>query len=82
MKVWVKDDTSSAFFIDASEYATLRSDWMSGKAFWTGKNFYGAEITIKLGAVVAILLDSPASVAQADADRKEERRLNAIEGGE
>ena len=64
-----------AFVLPRSEYPRLKSEWMAGRAFFEGEQFYGGPITLKLGDVMGV------TDISADCDRamREDERSNAKE---
>lgn len=71
MRVWCRGDGAS-WTLHPDGYDGLRSAWMRGESFWTGADLYGAMVTVKLGEVVAVGRCSPESVAEHEADDKED----------
>lgn len=69
----------NAYLFDAAEFPRLKADWMAGKAFFEGAGFYGSPVVVKLGDIVAIIQESPDSMAASRADRAEERKEDALE---
>lgn len=59
---YVSTDNSSdgkAFVLPRSEYSRIKTDWMAGRAFYEGVQFYGGPIILKLGDVMAVCDVSP-----------------------
>ena len=48
---------------------------MNGEAFFTGSDCYGAEMVVRLSAVVAVSLATPEVIAVASADAKADRLM-------
>lgn len=71
-RVWVRED-SDAFLLHPDCYEALKLAWMRGEAFFTGRDCYEDELTIKLGAVVAISRATPEAMANAAADAKADK---------
>lgn len=69
----------NAYLFARSEYPRLKADWMSGKAFFEGVGFYGAAVVVKLGDIVAIIEETPDTLAASRADRAEDRKEDALE---
>lgn len=51
---------------------------MAGKAFFTGAGFYGSEIVLKLGDIVAVSDASAEALAAGREDRDQDEREDAI----
>ena len=77
-RAWTKG--GDVYDFDVSEYSRLRTDWMNGVAYFKGKTFHRSEVTIRLGEVVSVNLATPESIAEAEAEEAEDKKLNAIEG--
>lgn len=69
----------NAYTLQRGEYVRLKADWMAGKAFFTGLAFYGAEMTLRLGDIVAICDTTADHLAAAREDRSADEREDAIE---
>ncbi len=79
-----KSDGGACFVLPIGDYPRLREEWMAGKAFYEGETFYGADLTLKLGDIVAISRNSPAALreirqAQIEA-RQEDRQDDMLTG--
>jgi hypothetical protein len=70
--VWCKEDPD-AFLLHPDCYAPLKTAWMNGEAFFTGRDAYGDEVIVKLGQVVAISRATPEAMAEAAEDAKADK---------
>lgn len=73
-----KSDGSS-YSLQRSEHARLKADWMAGKAFFTGVGFYGSELTLKLGDIVAVSDVAPEHIIASLDDQRANEREDAID---
>lgn len=64
--------------LDPAEYPALLDAWMRGAAFFTGRDFHGDEITVKLGQIEAVLLNTPEGMAASRAENDAERSDDAL----
>ena len=62
-------DNESCYVFDKAEHSRLKADWMAGKAFFDGVGFYGNPLTVKLGAIEAVTLESPEVMALSRDDK-------------
>ena len=74
-----KSDGGSCFMLPIGDYDGLREQWMAGRAFFDGKTFYGADLCLKLGDIVAISRHNPTALRLAREDREANAREDAIQ---
>lgn len=73
-------DGSGRYLLTREHYEPVRTAWMRGEAFYTGRDCFGSPITIKLGRVESVC-DVPADVcAAALEDEEQNRKDRAITG--
>lgn len=75
--IYTKSD-GACFAVPRSEYHRLREEWMAGRAFWTGKGFYGSDATIKLADVCGIADTPSEAMAASREDAAEDSREDSI----
>jgi hypothetical protein len=68
----------SSYSLRRSEHARLKVEWMAGRAFFTGLGFYGSELTLKLGDIVAISDVAPEHIASATEDQRANESDDAL----
>jgi hypothetical protein len=74
---WTKG--GSAYCIPPEDFSRLKTEWMSGRAFYEGRAFQGDPLTLKLGEIVSIQLFTPEGIAagfeEEQADKAEDAAL-------
>lgn len=68
----------SCYALPRSEYPRLLSEWMAGRAFYTCQAFYGGEMTIKLGDIVAVCDTPPEAIEAARDDNGQNEKEDAV----
>lgn len=68
----------SSYSLRRSEHARLKAEWMAGRAFFTGLGFYGSEITLKLGDIVAVSDVLPEHITAANDDARSNESDDAL----
>lgn len=79
-RVYVKDDPD-CFLLHPDCYEALKSAWMKGEAFFVGKDVYGDESVVKLGAVIFISRGTPETARLAREEAREVKRAEAFDSG-
>lgn len=66
--------------IHHGDFVRVRSEWQAGQAFSDCRDPYGDPISVKLGEVVAVSLNTPGGLADYRADQAANAADDAISG--
>jgi hypothetical protein len=67
-RVWCKGGERAFQFV-IEDYEPFLAEWMAGASFITAQDEYGDPVTLKGGEIAAIMLSTPAALAQYEADK-------------
>lgn len=71
---------STAWVLPLTAYPSVREAWMAGRAFWEGRDAWGAVVVVKLADIVGLAVWDEARIAIAEDEGAEERRRELLDG--
>ena len=76
VRVWMRGD-DSAFTLHPRHFNEIRAAWMRGDCFFDAQDLFGDPVTVNLRNVVVIGLATPAAIAEADDEKRDEDLVGA-----
>lgn len=70
----------ACYILPLDTYESFRAHWRKGEAFWSGVDFWGALIDIKLSRIEAVVQATPEALAGSAADDAAEKAEAMIRG--
>lgn len=72
----------SSWLLPIESLETFETAWTNGRAFWSGTNYRGARVTIKLADITGTVENTAEIIAHLEAEKEEEQRRKLLAGGE